>query len=226
MHAIWTLTRRWFGRRVLAALRLGLPFVGSEDHRFSGGGLVVGVVLLALLGAGCRGRPEPLPNLGQIGAFSLVDQNARAVSAETLRGRVWVAAFFFTHCPTICPRITQKMRSLQLAAAQKGQALQLVSFSVDPENDTPPALLAYAKRFDADLKTWSFLTGELAVVKHTVVDGFKLALDGKADPTAENGGIIHGSHLVLVDRTLAIRGYYRTDDDDELRRILDDAARL
>jgi len=137
-----------------------------------------------------------------------------------------VAAFFFTHCPTICPRITQRMRSLQVAAGQRGQTLEWVSFSVDPENDTPPVLLAYAKRFDADLKTWSFLTGELAVVKHTVVDGFKLALDGKADPAAENGGIIHGSHLVLVDRTLAIRGYYRTDDDEDMRRILEDAARL
>ena len=112
------------------------------------------------------------------------------------------------------------MRQLQVAAAGKAQPLTLVSFSVDPENDTPPVLLAYAQRFDADLKSWSFLTGDLAVVKRTVVDGFKLALDGKADPAAENGGIIHGSHLVLVDRTLAIRGYYRTDDDD------DDAADL
>jgi protein SCO1 len=186
----------------------------------------VPLFVFALLAAGCQKHPEPLPNLGQIGAFSLVNQSAHEVSAETLRGKIWVAAFFFTHCPTICPRITQRMRSLQVTAAQKGQALDLVSFSVDPENDTPPALLAYAKRFDADLKTWAFLTGELAVVKHTVVDGFKLALDGKADPAAENGGIIHGSHLVLVDRTMAIRGYYRTDDDDDMRRIIEDAARL
>jgi len=181
---------------------------------------------LGTAGLGCRKHAEPLPNLGQVGAFSLLDQHGRGVSAQSLRGKVWVAAFFFTHCPTICPRITQRMRSLQVAAAQKGQTLDWVSFSVDPENDTPPVLLAYAKRFDADLKTWSFLTGELAVVKHTVVDGFKLALDGKADPAAENGGIIHGSHLVLVDRTLSIRGYYRTDDDDDMRRILEDAARL
>lgn len=187
---------------------------------------LVFALMLGPGGLGCRKQAEPLPNLGQIGAFSLVDQNARGVSADSLRGKVWAAAFFFTHCPTICPRITQKMHGLQVAAAQKGQTLQLVSFSVDPENDSPPVLLAYAKRFEADLKTWAFLTGELAVVKHTVVDGFKLALDGKADPAAENGGIIHGSHLALVDRTLTIRGYYRTDDDDDMRRLLEDAARL
>jgi protein SCO1/2 len=118
------------------------------------------------------------------------------------------------------------MRALQVAAATQVAGLTLVSFSVDPENDTPSVLLAYAQRFNADPKNWSFLTGDLDVVKRTVVDGFKLALDGKPDPAAENGGIIHGSHLVLVDRTLAIRGYYRTDDDEDMSRILADAARL
>jgi protein SCO1/2 len=186
------------------------------------------VLLLALSGVwtGCKKQLEPLPTLGQVGAFSLLDQNAHAVSAETLRGKVWVAAFFFTRCPSICPRITRRMRTLQVAAAQQAPALALISFSVDPENDTPPALLAYAQRFEADLKTWSFLTGDLDVIKRTVVDGFKLALDGKADSAADNGGIIHGSHLVLVDRTLAIRGYYRSDDDADMKRLLDDAARL
>jgi len=184
------------------------------------------LLALSVTWAGCKRPAEPLPNLGQVGAFSLLDQRARAVSAETLRGKVWVASFFFTRCPSICPRITRRMRLLQVAAAAKAPALDLVSFSVDPENDTPPVLLAYAQRFEADSKNWAFLTGDLDVVKRTVVDGFKLALDGKADPAAENGGIIHGSHLVLVDRTLAIRGYYRTDDDEDMAKILEDAARL
>jgi len=189
-------------------------------------GLFCLLLALCAVSSGCKKQPQALPNLGQIGAFSLVDQNARAVSAEALRGKVWVAAFFFTRCPTICPRITRRMRSLQVSAATRVPALTLVSFSVDPENDTPPVLLAYAQRFEADPQNWRFLTGELEVVKRTVVDGFKLALDGKADPAAENGGIIHGSHLVLVDRTLSIRGYYRTDDDQEMARLLEDAARL
>lgn len=184
-----------------------------------------GLVLLALGASGCK-KAQELPKLGEVGAFSLLNQDSKALRADVLRGNVWVAAFFFTRCPTICPRITRRMRELQVAAKAKHQAIDLVSFSVDPENDTPPALLAYARRFDADLAHWSFVTGELEVVKHTVVDGFKLALDGKADPAAENGGIIHGSHLVLVDRSLTIRGYYRTDDDAEMRRLLEDAARL
>jgi len=206
--------------------------MSSEVRTARGAGwaaiLALSALLLALSagGAGCQKRAEPLPNLGQVGAFSLLDQNAGTVSSETLRGKVWVAAFFFTRCPTICPRITRRMRALQVAAADKAPKLALVSFSVDPENDTPPVLLAYAQRFQADSKTWAFLSGDSDVIKRTVVDGFKLALDGKGDPAAENGGIIHGSHLVLVDRALVIRGYYRSDDDEDMTRILQDAARL
>ncbi len=183
--------------------------------------------LLALLGAltSCQ-HSEPLPTLGQVGDFALIDQQARTVSAASLRGKVWVAAFFFTRCPTICPRITKRMRALQVATSDAKPPLSLISFSVDPDNDTPAVLLEYAKRYGADLQTWSFLTGDLAVVKRTVVDGFKLALDGKPDPNAENGGIIHGSHLVLVDKTLTIRGYYRTDDEDDMTRLVNDAKRL
>jgi len=189
-------------------------------------GVCLLLLLLSATWVGCKKQPEALPKLGEVGAFSLLNQDAAPVSADDLRGKVWVAAFFFTRCPSICPRITRRMRALQVAATRKALALELVSFSVDPENDTPPVLLAYARRFEADPKNWGFLTGDLAVVKRTVVDGFKLALDGKPDPAAENGGIIHGSHLVLVDRELAIRGYYRSDDEDDMARILEDAARL
>src|ERR1700753_3113965 len=72
-------------------------------------------LLLSVL-AGCH-HAEPLPTLGQVGDFALVDQQARPVSAASLRGKVWVAAFFFTRCPTICPRITRRMRALQITTA-------------------------------------------------------------------------------------------------------------
>jgi protein SCO1 len=189
-----------------------------------GAALLVAASLLAA--TACHHSSEALPKLAQVGAFSLVDQDGKSVSAETLRGKVWVAAFFFTHCPTICPRITRRVRALQVEAQGHAPPIWFVSFSVDPDNDTPRVLLAYAKQYSADLRSWSFLTGDLAVVKATVVDGFKLALDGKPDPTAENGGIIHGSHLVLVDPALTIRGYYRTDDDAEMKRLLEDARGL
>jgi protein SCO1 len=185
----------------------------------------LGPLACAVLLGGCS-RAAELPALGSVGDFSLEDQAGRPVTAATLRGKVWAAAFFFTRCPTVCPRITRRMRELQQAAAKDGVKLELVSFSVDPDNDTPDALTTYAKEFGADLATWRFLTGDLEVVRKTSEQGFKLALDGKATPGAEHFGLFHGSHLVLVDGTGQIRGYYRTSEDEQMAQILRDAARL
>lgn len=180
---------------------------------------------MPVTGVGCKRAPE-LPTLGSVGSFALTDQAGLPVSEGTLRGQVWAAAFFFTRCPTVCPRITRKMRELQQAAAKDSVKLQLVSFSVDPENDTPPVLQSYAKQYGADLASWRFLTGDLEVVRKTSEQGFKLALDGKATAGAEHFGLFHGSHLVLVDGAGQIRGYYRTSEDEQLAQLLKDAASL
>lgn len=185
---------------------------------------VAGALPLAV-SFGCRRAPD-LPALGSVGTFSLTDQAGRPVNAESMRGQVWAAAFFFTRCPTVCPRITRRMRDLQVAAVKDGVKLQLVSFSVDPDNDTPEVLTAYAKQYHANLSTWRFLTGDLEVVRKTSEQGFKLALDGKATVGAEHFGLFHGSHLVLVDGAGQIRGYYRTSEDSQMAQLLSDATSL
>lgn len=185
----------------------------------------VSLLLLTLLVAGCD-RPQPLPELGSIGAFQLQDQSGRTVSEATLRGKVWAAAFMFTRCPMICPRITREMRKLQQSTKEKQLPLHFVSFSVDPENDTSAVLQKYGEKYGVDFSTWSFLTGDYAAVKRTSVEGFKLALDGKADPAQDHFGIMHGSHLVLVDGQGKIRGYYRTSEQATLQQLLADSQRL
>jgi protein SCO1/2 len=198
------------------------PGVSSSAPWIARRGLLL---LLAAGAAGCK-RASDVPALGSVGSFSLTDQAGRAVSAQTLRGKVWAAAFFFTRCPTVCPRITRRMRDLQHAAAKGAVKLELVSFSVDPDNDTPAVLAAYAKEYGADLATWRFLTGDLEVIRKTSEHGFKLALDGKATPGADHFGLFHGSHLVLVDGAGQIRGYYRTSEDEQMAQLLKDAALL
>jgi protein SCO1/2 len=195
----------------------------SSPFLLSRRGLLVVSAHAAVIG--CR-RGADLPTLGGVGSFSLIDQAGRQVSEATLRGQVWAAAFFFTRCPTVCPRITRRMRDLQQAAAKGGVKLGLVSFSVDPENDTPEVLTAYARQYGADLSSWRFLTGDLEVVRKTSEQGFKLALDGKPTPGAADFGLFHGSHLVLVDRAGQIRGYYRTSEDAQIVQLLQDAALL
>jgi protein SCO1 len=184
-------------------------------------GLLLGAASLLA----CRRGPE-LPRLGKLAEFSLTDQDGRKLGTPELRDGVWVAAFMFTRCPTICPRITRRMRELQVKAKEQGVPITLVSFSVDPEYDTPAVLKEYAGRYSADLSSWRFLTGDLEVVTKTAVDGFKQALEGRADPKADGFGILHGSHLALVDRQLEIRGFYATDVPQEGARLLADAGRL
>lgn len=199
------------------------PFTANSSSRRA----LLGAAALAVPGLlwGCR-RASSLPSLGSVGSFQLTDQSGRPTNEASLKGRVWAAAFFFTRCPTVCPRITRRMRELQLAAAKAGVKLELVSFSVDPENDTPEVLTAYAKQFGADLGSWRFLTGDLEVVRKTSEQGFKLALDGKPNAAAPDFGLFHGSHLVLVDGSGQIRGYYRTSEDAQMAQLLKDAALL
>jgi protein SCO1/2 len=145
---------------------------------------------------------------------------------STLRGTPWVAAFMFTRCPSVCPRITARMKELQAASQAAKQPLRLVSISVDPEYDSPAVLEAYAKKFALDTRSWSLLTGPYETIAQTAEQGFKIGLSGKADPSKPDLGLTHGSHLILVDKNNEIRGYYRSFEEDVVARLVADLARL
>ena len=193
-----------------------------------------GVLLLALTGAapafGCRNseaaHAAALPRLGTVGPFWLTDQAGRSFSEQSLNGQVWVAAFMFTRCPTICPELTRRMRHLQEQAQARKVQLHFLSFSVDPENDTPEVLRNYAAQYGADTASWSFLTGDNGVIRKAAEEGFKIGVDGTLKAGAEHYGITHGTHLVLVDGTRTIRGYYQSSEPAKLAQLLDDAAAL
>jgi protein SCO1 len=173
----------------------------------------------------CRREPE-LERLGTLSSFALSDQEGKPFGTAELRGQVWVAAFFFTRCPTICPRLIAALRELQSAAKRAATGLRIVSFSVDPEHDTPAVLKRYAAEQKADLASWSFVTGDAKLIEQTAVSGFKLATEGKADAGADHFGILHGSHLMLVDRELTLRGYYRSEEPEARAKLLADASAL
>ena len=169
--------------------------------------------------------PEPeLPALYPMPDFALTDEQGRATGADTFRGRVLVANFIFTSCPTVCPVLTRHMAGLQDRLADLPDA-HLLSFSVDPKNDTPEVLAAYARDFGQAPGRWTFLTGELGAVEEAVIEGFKVHMDGYDDPEATAFDIVHGEHFVLVDRQGMIRGYYQPTGDG-LERLEADARRL
>lgn len=180
--------------------------------------------MVFLLWAGCT-RPAPaapLPVLGTVPAFELIDQSAAPFASHTLDGKVWVANFIFTRCPTICPTFTAKMASIQKGTQSLGDAVQLVTFSVDPEFDTPEKLTEYATLHQAGPR-WRFLTGPRPAVEAVVVKGMMQAMV-RGDGSLMSIG--HGSAFVLVDRKQAIRGFYRFSDEGSVDQVLLDAAVL
>ncbi len=189
-------------------------------------GLGVSLCLVLLAMGLVLPRQKELPRLGKLPAFTFTRQDGQPFGRAELLGRPFVANFIFTRCPTICPVFTQKMARFQKQTAGLGGELALVSFSVDPEYDTPERLTAYAARYGADPSRWSFLTGDYTRLQDTIVGGFKIAMGRESDDENDIPGIFHGSHFVLVDATGEIRGYYDSADDDTVERLTRDAERL
>jgi len=166
-------------------------------------------------------KPAALPDLGRLPAFSLTDERGRPFGRDDLLGKVWVADFVFTSCSDACPRLTQRMRSLQDRLDPHGR-VGLLSISVDPERDTPEKLRAYGEAYGARGDQWRFLTGSPTEVQRTVVKGFKMAMakvpaqdqvrESDDELRAQAFDILHGDRMVLVDSDAHIRGYYVADD--------------
>jgi protein SCO1/2 len=171
-------------------------------------------------------RPAPsLPVYGHVPALALVDERGAPFSADALRGHVSVVDFVFTRCTSSCPRLTARMADLQARLAQRGSDVRLVSFSVDPENDTPQVLMQYAAGVHADLARWSFVTGEAEAMQKAVVFGFKMS-DAKIMKGANDYDVVHGDWFVLVDRKGDLRGYYPTGAPEEFAKLVEDVQRL
>lgn len=194
------------------------------------GGLL-GLALFALrsrIGERAGGAPRGLPALGEVPAFSLVERSGAPLTRDALLGRVWVADFVFTRCSVTCPVMTAAMRRLQEDFADLPE-VRLVSFTVDPERDTPDVLREYARAVGADRARWLFATGEKAAIHGLSREGFRL---GVGDPATGDGApvgaeaILHSTRLVLVDARARIRGYYDGGDPEAVALLERHARRL
>ncbi len=174
-------------------------------------GAVLGLSLaFAVTASGCT-KPTPPPVLKVLPAFSLTAEDGTPFGSRELAGAPYVASFFFTSCPSVCPRIIRAVGDLQARLAVHAPSVRLISVTVDPETDTPAVLAAYAQSHGADPNRWRFLTGSAEAVRRTVVDGFMTPL-GERD-VRDDGlfDIAHGSRLMLVDGDNRLRGLYDTD---------------
>jgi len=166
----------------------------------------------------------------QLPEMSLTNQLGQKVSWNDMHGKVIVADFFFTHCPTICPRLTLSMRRLQngITNAQRvgdktPDFLHLISFSIDPERDSVPELKKWADRFQVNPDQWWLVTGSKKEIYDMAIGEMKLGIvDGKG----VDSEFIHTDHFVLIDTNRYIRGYYHGLDDTSMNRLSRDIILL
>lgn len=163
-----------------------------------------------------------LADFGALPDFELVERDGSTVTLESLRGKVWVADFVFTHCAGPCPLLSSKMSRLQKVVSDMDD-VRLVSFSVDPERDTPEVLAEYSLRYNADPARWLFLTGQKEPLYRLVGEGFLLAVD---DGGPDAGLITHSTRFVLIDRQGHIRGYYDGAEPGTIEEIVPDIRLL
>ena len=173
-------------------------------------------LLVCLVLAGCARRP-PLPVYGQVPDFRLTSQTGETFERKALDGKIWVADFIYTHCSGPCPRMSAQMRRVQASIAELPD-VRLISFSVDPERDTPLVLAEYAIRYHAQPGRWFFLTGDRQALD---------ALDRRAFMLGNvSGSLEHSTRFVLIDRQGKIRGYYGTSEDDPTAHLIADIRYL
>lgn len=166
------------------------------------------------------GASEKLePGFRTVPSDTLTDQLGHHVSLADFRGKVWVADFIFTRCSGPCPVMSMKMSEIA-REFKDSTAVVLVSFSVDPEYDTPERLKAYAEEYKADNQQWRFLTTlDKIKVWDLAMKGF--ALSAGEDTTRDGRGMIfHDERLVVVDRQGEIRGYVHTKDENWKEKVV------
>jgi len=153
----------------------------------------------------------------RISDFSLLNQNGNNVTQEDYKNKIYVADFFFTTCPDICPIMTGNM--LYLQENLKDTNVMLASFSVTPKIDTVEVLKEYSSLKGVDDSKWNLMTGD----KKQIYDlARKSYLVAKAIPDGKNHGMIHTENFVLVDRDKRIRGYYDGTNIEDMDKLLDD----
>ncbi len=184
--------------------------------------LVTLAVLLCLRNAEVTAlRRRSISAYGTVPGFQLTNQNGQPFGSAQLSGKIWIADFIYTTCPGPCPMISSRMSELQ-KPLQKTD-VHLVSFSVNPEKDTPEVLRGYADKLQAEPGRWDFVTGAKSAIYKLSHDGFKLAVSDGRDA---QGIPVHSTRMVLVDRHGQIRGYYDATEPEAITKLLADTNHL
>ena len=179
--------------------------------------MALGVIIIVIAGVNLwstfdtKSVVVPSEGLVSVPDFRLTNQQGEPLGLSDMAGKIWVADFIFTNCPTICPAMTLEMARLQSEFV--AAPVYFVSFSVDPERDTSEVLSRYAAQYGADERRWHFLTGEKEQIYQLAQKGFKLAAGHQGSE------ILHSTRFVLIAPDGNIHGRYDSRSKAALSRL-------
>jgi protein SCO1/2 len=158
----------------------------------------------------------------KIPAFQFLNQDSVWVNERTFNNQIYVADFFFTSCPTICPKMKTQMLRLY-ERYQKNTSVGLVSYSIDPDFDRPYRLKTYAQKLQIKAPKWNLLTGDKNAIYQL---GEKSYMVTAQEDKNEAGGFVHSGAFILVDKNKHVRGIYDGTKSEEVDHLMEDMETL
>lgn len=154
--------------------------------------------------------------------FKLVNQDSNWVTPETFKNKVYVADFFFTSCPTICPTMKKEMLRVY-NAYQDNDQVAIISHTIDPEYDTVALLKDFAEKLDVKAPKWHFVTGKKEEIYELGQKGYMVTA---MEDENEAGGYIHSGAFILVDKERKVRAVYDGTQTEDVDRLIKDIELL
>jgi len=189
--------------------------------------------LIVLLLASCKSDEKPLPFIGQqqlvdgkevphtIPDWNYMRQDSQQITNKSLSNHIYIADFFFTSCPTICPRVMKEMVRLQEEFKDEA-TVKLISFTIDPKRDTPDKLAAYAHNIGADTDKWWFISGDKESIYDLANEYFVVAYEDADVP----GGFDHSGKIILVDKEGHVRSFSEGTEPAATPKLIRDTRKL
>ena len=165
-----------------------------------------------------RGKQIPDTLYHTIPDFKLKNQEGKTITFKADSGIITVVNFFFTRCPSFCPNMNKELYRV-VKIYEKNPLIRFLTISVDPEYDTPQILSKYSSQYSVKHNKWNFLTGDKKEI-YTLAQKYFL-VDALVDTTQKNN-VIHSPKLIMVDPKKRIRGYYDSDDTQQVDKLIDE----
>lgn len=194
---------------------------------------IYSLLLISLLFMACVEEDKPLPIYGEVSIldsdtiyhrirdFEFMDQDSQIITNNTFEDKIYVADFFFTTCPTICPKVKQQLIRVRDEFANE-DLLKFLSHSIDTRRDSVPTLKKYAEKLNISSDTWHLVTGDKKEIYDIAKDYFSIA---KEDANAP-GGYDHSGYIILVDKDRHIRAYCDGTDPEKVDLFMQDIRKL